>query len=155
MNIRQLNLSSAADFAQLALHIERLYAELFGARAVPSRSDLEHLRERLPADDHWAFLIEDAERAPAAFFTLAEAFAVFARGEYGIINELWVRPDVRSRGVGALALEHCRAFGKERGWKRIDVSAPASAEWDRSYEFYRRQGFELTGRKLKCVLDTD
>lgn len=155
LTFRELDLAKDEDFEQLALHIERLYTELFGAEAVPAPSELRRLREEaaMRAPSHWAWLARDAAASPAAFFTLAEAFAIFARGRYGTINELWVRPDVRGQGVGALVLDHCRAFGIERGWRRIDVSAPASAEWDRSFEFYKRRGFVPTGRKLKCMLD--
>lgn len=155
LTFRELDLAEDADFEQLAQHVERLYRELFGREAVPAPSELQRLREEATthSPSHWAFLARDADPAPVAFFTLAEAFAIFARGRYGIINELWVRPDARSQGVGARVLDHCRAFGTERGWRRIDVSAPANAEWDRSFEFYRKCGFTLTGRKLKIMLD--
>lgn len=155
LTFRELDLAQDDDFEQLALHVERLYTELFGAEAVPARSELRRLQAEAAtrASSHWAWVARDGASSPAAFFTLAEAFAIFARGRYGIINELWVRPDVRSQGVGALVLDHCRAFGVERGWRRIDVSAPASAKWDRSFEFYEKRGFVPTGRKLKCMLE--
>lgn len=155
LTLQELDLAKDEDFEQLALHIEWLYTELFGAEAVPAPSELKRLRDEstAPSTRHWVFVARDAESAPAAFFTLAEAFAIFARGRYGIINELWVRPNLRSQGVGAVVLDHCRAFGIERGWRRIDVSAPVSAEWDRTFEFYKKRGFVPTGRKLKCLLD--
>ena len=101
LTFRELDLAKDEDFEQLALHVERLYTELFGAAAVPTPSDLGRLRDEATtrAPSHWAWVARDAASAPAAFFTLAEAFAIFARGRYGIINELWVRPDVRRNGV--------------------------------------------------------
>ena len=90
---------------------------------------------------------------PICLATLAESFSFFARGHYGIINELWVRSDARSRGAGARMIEHCAELGRKRGWRRIDVSAPADSKWDRSFEFYRKRGFLLTGRKLKYMIE--
>lgn len=52
------------------------------------------------AHPHWAFQLVDTSGRTAAFFALAESFAFFAHGSYGILNELWVNPEVRSRGVG-------------------------------------------------------
>jgi GNAT superfamily N-acetyltransferase len=152
-DIRELDLHDHRDFELMVVHIEKLYTELFGASAVPSLQDLERLREQLGAKPmNWVFLARDADLEPVALVTLAESFAVFAGGHYGIIGELWVRGDARSQGVGAIMIEHCKAFGHARGWKRIDVSAPPGASWDRSFEFYVKRGFTFTGRKLKCLL---
>lgn len=151
LTIRELFLRDPRDLELLVSHIEQLYTELFGARAVPTLHEVQHLRDELTERNppHWAFLARDADGDPVALATLAESFAVFARGYYGVINELWVRKDARSQGVGARMLEHVKGFGRERGWQRIDVSAPLGAEWDKSFEFYRRNGFTPTGRKLK------
>src|SRR5688572_9142566 len=102
-DIRELNLAEDRDFELLVVHIEKLYEELFGGSGLPSLRDLDHLHQQLRTrpPQHWAFLAYDADREPVAFATLAEAFAVFATGYYGIINELWVRSDARSRGAGA------------------------------------------------------
>ena len=154
VSLRQLDLRQSDDFDCLRVHIGLLYAELFGEGLVPSEACFdalaEQIRDRGPA--HWAFLGTAPDQKPIAFATLAESFAVFAEGAYGIINELWVHRDHRSRGVGARVLEHCRQFGLHRGWRRIDVSAPAMAKWDRTFAFYQNHGFELTGRKLKIRL---
>jgi GNAT superfamily N-acetyltransferase len=152
-DIRELDLEDDRDFELMVVHIEKLYTELFGPNAVPSLQDLARLRHQLSTRPmSWVFLARDADGEPLAFVTLAESFAVFARGHYGIIGELWVRKDARSQGAGALMLEHCKAFGHARGWKRIDVSAPTDPKWDRSFDFYIKRGFTLTGRKLKCLL---
>jgi GNAT superfamily N-acetyltransferase len=154
MQIRQLALEDPADFELLFGAIEPLFTELFGASAAPEPSTIARVREQLeqrPAA-FWAFLATDAAASPLALLTLAESFAVFAHGHYGIINELWVRADARSQGVGARMLEHCQAFGRERGWYRIDVSAPSNPAWDRSFDFYVKHGFVHTGRKLRFLL---
>jgi len=48
--------------------------------------------------------------------TVVEAFAIYANGRYGIINEMFVAPGHRSRGVGALMIDAVKALGSSRGW---------------------------------------
>ncbi len=155
LDIRQLMLDSAPDFEIMMTHIANLYAELFGPDAVPSASSAAELRrqylERQPC--HWAFIGTDAAGEVVAFATLAESFAVFAHGTYGIINELWVHPSQRSLGAGHRMIAELAKFGRGRGWLRIDVSAPIDPRWDRSFAFYRTCGFQSTGRKLKLMLE--
>ena len=87
--------------------------------------------------------------------TISEAFAIYANGHYGVINEMFVLPEYRSRGVGALLLEAAKDLGRRRGWRRIDVTAPESERWHRTRHFYESQGFRYTGPKLKYVLSQE
>jgi GNAT superfamily N-acetyltransferase len=154
--MRELQLSNQADFDVLQTCIGALYTELFGADAVPDADTFARLRSELvagAAPAHWAFVSCDTHGSPVAFVTLGEAFAIFARGHYGVINELWVRADSRSAGHGEKAIDFVKEFGRRRGWRRVDVSAPVDPRWDRSAAFYERRGFVRTGRKLKYMLD--
>ena len=154
--LRQLDLDDDADFALLSTCIAALYSELFGPSAVPDADAFRRVREQGRASStskHWSFVARDEGAEPRAFVMLAESFAVFAGGRYGIINELWVHPDRRSAGAGAQMIAFVRAFARRHGWLRVDVSAPEDPQWDRSVAFYRRQGFEPTGRKLKLRIE--
>ena len=84
--------------------------------------------------------------------TLATAFAIYANGEYGVIDEMYVDPEYRSAGVGALLVQAAAGIGRERNWARLDVTAPESKRWDRTRRFYEKQGFIFTGPKLKLLL---
>jgi GNAT superfamily N-acetyltransferase len=83
--------------------------------------------------------------------TLIEAFAIYANGPYGIIAEMYVVPAARSSGIGRRLIECAVEIGRERGWSRIDVTAPESA-WERSVRFYESCGFRFAGPKLKKTL---
>ncbi len=102
---------------------------------------------------HTAFLARTEDGTTVGVATLSTAFALYAAGRYGILNEMYVVPEWRSRGVGAQLIEAVAAHGRKLGWRRIDVTAPESERWDRTREFYERQGFEFTGPKLKLLLD--
>jgi GNAT superfamily N-acetyltransferase len=88
----------------------------------------------------------------AGILTLTTAFAIYANGEYGVIDEMYVAPDHRSAGCGAMLVSAARDIGLQRGWTRIDVTAPESGRWERTRRFYEKQGFVFTGPKLKLLL---
>jgi GNAT superfamily N-acetyltransferase len=91
----------------------------------------------------------------AGISTVVESFAIYANGTYGVINEMYVAPPYRSKGVGARLIDAVKELAGRRGWARIDVTAPESPAWDRTRRFYESQGFVFTGPKLKFVLDPE
>ena len=101
---------------------------------------------------HRAFVAYLPEGTAVGVATVTEAFAVYANGYYGIINEMFVVPEHRSAGIGTALVEAVKAAGRSRGWRRIDVTAPESPRWGRTRSFYERVGFVFTGPKLKFLL---
>jgi GNAT superfamily N-acetyltransferase len=99
-----------------------------------------------------AIAARDDEGAVIGVATLCEHFAIYANGLFGVLNEMWVAPAHRSRGIGKLLLDEAKSLGRERGWSRLDVAAPESERWRRSRSFYEREGFTFAGPKLKFVL---
>jgi GNAT superfamily N-acetyltransferase len=109
--------------------------------------NLEEAGERFMA---YLALSDSGEAVGVA--TLFEAFAIYAGGNYGIIDEMYVVPEHRSLGVGSRLLEAVRDEGRRRGWLRIDVTAPPDKKWARTVNFYESQGFVFTGPKLRLPL---
>jgi GNAT superfamily N-acetyltransferase len=107
---------------------------------------------RARRDQHFAFLAHLGDSAAIGVITVAESFAAYAGGPYGIINEMYVAPGYRSAGVGARLIEVVAALGRARGWRRVDVTAPEAARWARTRRFYERLGFRFAGPKLKLLL---
>jgi len=103
-------------------------------------------------DRFFIFAAKDGEGNIQGLITFAESFAIYANGNYGIINEMVVMPAARSQGVGAALIQKVVSFGRERGWSRIDVTAPESERWASSRRFYEQQGFTFAGPKLKLQL---
>jgi GNAT superfamily N-acetyltransferase len=98
------------------------------------------------------FVARAASGQLAGLATLSESFAIYANGNYGIIDEMYVAPAFRSQGLGRLLIQAIRAFGREKGWARIDVTAPEGEGWERTRRFYEREGFTFAGPKLKLSL---
>ncbi len=100
----------------------------------------------------FAFLAYSRDGTAIGAVTVTEAFALYAGGRYGIINEMYVVPSHRSSGVGGQLIHAVQSLGREKGWRRLDVTAPESARWARTRRFYERQGFAFAGPKLKFLL---
>jgi len=84
--------------------------------------------------------------------TIAENFAIYAGGNYGIVNELYVEPSARNKQVGKMLIETAKAYAQAKGWRRLDVVAPLGDKWQRTVSFYLREGFVHCGPKLKFMV---
>jgi len=106
----------------------------------------------LAAGAYVALIARDGSRA-IGFAGLCESHALYTEGAFGIVQEFYVVPEVRSAGVGAALLGAARDYARLRGWKRLELCTPPLPAFQRSLAFYERNGFEVTGgRKMKCVL---
>jgi GNAT superfamily N-acetyltransferase len=85
--------------------------------------------------------------------TLNACAAIYAGGRFGEITELYVRPELRSEGIGTRLIHAARVFGTAQGWTRLEVCTPTVPQWDRSVMFYQQNGFLLLGPRLKLPLD--
>lgn len=101
------------------------------------------------ADEFYVLAAKDDGGQILGVLTLSVAFAIYANGEYGVIDEMYVDPRFRSAGIGARLVEEAVDIGRGLGWTRIDVTAPESERWSRSRRFYESIGFKFTGPKLR------
>lgn len=141
--------------AVLAL-IEELLAEL-GAEgdefASVDRDRLEAcILPNLDSGRFLALLAREDSGTAIGVLTLSESFALYAGGEYGIIDEMYVRPHYRGRGVGRALVETATAVARQRNWFRLDVTGPVDDPDRRVARFYERLGFESTGTKLRVLV---
>jgi len=111
---------------------------------------LEKWKER--EDKYFVLAARNEGGEILGILTLSVAFAIYANGEYGVIDEMYVDPAYRSAGIGALLVKETIRIARDRGWTRIDVTAPESERWERTRRFYEKQGFVFTGPKLKLLL---
>ncbi|WP_322092561.1 GNAT family N-acetyltransferase [Paraburkholderia bannensis] len=136
------------DAAAVAELVASLLTELGGA---PGELDAVARDVLAKVDRTAGFLALDDGRAVGVIM-LSEGYAMFARGAFGQITELYVRPELRSAGIAARLLELAVAHGQERGWRRIDVGAPREPDWARTVAFYKSNGFVEVGPRLKLAL---
>ena len=154
------NIETAAveDTQALAVMVGELLDEIMGATGSHAFNfNLEETTARLKGfleqGRYFVLMARDGAGAACGFVALCESYALYAEGVYGAIPELYVRPEFRSLGIGRRLLAGAKAYGAERGWKRIEVTTPPLPQFDRTLGFYERQGFAVSGgRKLRVLL---
>ena len=148
--------ATPTDAGVLARMVKALTDEIIARTSAPHFDlDLDTLTAQaaaLIADGTYTVLLaHDPE--PVGFAALCESAALYAGGRFGIVQEFYVAPGHRSRGVGRQLLDAATALGRERGWTRLELCTPPLPEFDRALAFYERGGFEVTGgRKMKQPL---
>ncbi len=152
-NLRIKKLSLAERDTILAL-VHTLLGELEGESdefaGIDKEKMLRELTENKERFNAFAALNERGEYV--GILTLVETFAIYAGGNYGVIDEMYVAPEYRSLGVGKMLLAAAKEYGRQKRWLRLDVTAPPEEEWQRTVKFYEREGFVFTGPKLRCKL---
>ncbi len=134
--------------------VHKLLRELEGASDEFAGIDKEKmLRELTENEERFNAFAAINERGDyVGILTMVETFAIYAGGNYGVIDEMYVVPEYRGHGVGKRLLAAAKEYGREKRWLRIDVTAPPEEEWQRTVKFYEHEGFVFTGPKLRCKL---
>ena len=110
------------------------------------------IRRNLESGRFIALLAKDDAGTAVGILTLSEGFALYAGGEYGVIDEMYVLPTHRCRGTGRQLAEAALAIARHKRWFRLDVTGPEGEHGERAVGFYRKMGFEHTGSKLRRLV---
>lgn len=73
-------------------------------------------------------------------------YSVWAHGKALILDDLYLRPDVRGKGYGKQALEYIEQFAAERGYKRLQFQSEVTNP--NAMEFYVSQGYSPADMKF-------
>jgi GNAT superfamily N-acetyltransferase len=146
--------AGAADVEGVATAVERLLAELGGR--CPERSELEaETRALLDDPEGGSVLIAEADGEIVGVLSASWQRAIHVPGVYATIQDLWVDEAWRSRGVGAELVEAIASQARTRGVGRLEVGLPREtfAAIASTESFYRRNGFEHLGPRMRRLLD--
>lgn len=99
-----------------------------------------------------ALVARDAAGAVVGAITVAASASIYAGGDFGVIQEFYVAPALRSRRLGARLIAAARRLAKSRGWDRLEVGAPAAERFSRTQAFYRANGFREIGPRLQIKI---
>ena len=146
--------AGADDVEAVALAVESLLLELGGRR--PERSDLEaEVRALLDDPEGGSVLIAEADGKVVGMLSASWQRAIHGPGVYATIQDLWVDEAWRSRGVGAELVEAVASQARARGVSRLEVGLPREtfAAIASTESFYRRNGFEHLGPRMRRLLD--
>jgi GNAT superfamily N-acetyltransferase len=113
----------------------------------------ERLVDLMEQEKYFVFVARNQDKSLCGFISLYESYALYAEGAFGTIPELFVRPSWRSSCVGHDLIESGKQLAKQRGWTRLEVTTPLLPEFQRTLDFYQKQGFSISGgRKLKIEI---
>lgn len=143
-------LSFETDSKDIFDFTERLFKEIIQ----PDYIIDEHARQKILIDYHnnscstWSFCAKKNDQI-IALFNFAESFGIFAKGNYIIINELYVAVEERGKGIGTEIIRFIEDFCAKKNYQRIDVASPSDERFDSTFNFYKRNGYNLSGKKLR------
>jgi GNAT superfamily N-acetyltransferase len=142
------------DAAAVAAAVEALLEELGGRR--PERAALEAEVAALIAEEGVGeLLVAEGDGAIVGVLAASWQRAIHVPGSYATIQDLWVDPQWRSRGVGAELVAALAARARERGVARLEVGLPREdfAALEQTEAFYRGAGFEHLGPRMRLLLN--
>jgi GNAT superfamily N-acetyltransferase len=151
MNMAQIRRAIISDAPNIALMVAKLLTEL-GGTSVEGHSFTKVVKECMDTDSYTAFLAFSEDEECIGIISVSQLRAVYAGGIIGIIQELYVQPEMRSLHIGQKLIKTVVDYGINQQWKRIEVGAPNQLNWQRTFDFYVREGFIAIGPRLKLVL---
>ncbi len=137
--------ASAADI-ELLLELMAEYYACDGIRfdARVARAALEALLDDPAAGRVW--LVYDDGRAAAGYLVLTFCFSLEFGGRFGLIDELYMRPECRGRGLGRRAIAVAEELALQMGLKAVRLEV--EHENRRAQHLYRSIGFSAHQRYL-------
>lgn len=151
MTIISVRLAQGEDASTVAGLVHSLLDELSSGKG-PGVEEIAERAETVLSGTGVVAVIAFAGDAPIGVMTLNECAAIYAGGKFGEISELYVRPEMRSKGVAQRLLDYAQKEALARGWKRIEVGAPGQPDWHRTLNFYLRNGFDEVGPRLRRLI---
>ncbi len=140
------------DIDSIIFLLKELYSELGEETESINYLNEEFLNHILNSEQTEIFLAKTSDHTLTGVLTVTESQSIYAGGTYALLDEMYIKPEFRSSGIGSSLIDKIKELGKKRNWKRIDVTAPTEERWKGSINFYEKCGFVFTGPKLKLKL---
>lgn len=99
----------------------------------------------------WIYLaLEDSKIV--GFISAIESNAIYARGKFGVVNELYIVPEFRSQRIGQKLIHFLVEKAKHNNWQRLELDTPEIEKSEKTIRFYKNQGFVPVGFRMKLHL---
>lgn len=152
--IIKASIKDSGLLAKLICELLKDFNQRSGSNFVIESAKIETTcKDLLPRDNFAGFIARDNRTNEAVgMITIAQATAIYNGGDFGVITELYVDRNIRSNGIGKLLIESAIGFARTMNWKKVEVGAPSKDDWPRTIEFYKKNGFEEKGPKLRIAI---
>jgi ribosomal protein S18 acetylase RimI-like enzyme len=134
-----------ADVPAVLRLMTGLYQEDGEVRLDPAAAQ-RALRQLLASPEAGAVWVAEFEGEPIGYLALTYGFSLEYHGRDAFIDELYVAPSHRGRGIGREALEVAEAACRVRGIGALHLEVERSNV--RAESLYRRAGFRDQDRRL-------
>jgi GNAT superfamily N-acetyltransferase len=152
----EFNVSAASvdDAEAIAALISSLLVELYPDMAGMYRVEalVPVARDLLGSANVFGLAARNSAGATVGVLMLSQCEAIYALGRFGEISELYVDPQYRSSGLGAVLLGAAKALALSKGWSMLEVGAPDVPRWQKTVDFYLKNGFFNVGPRLYLPL---
>ncbi|MEM7198246.1 MAG: GNAT family N-acetyltransferase, partial [Pseudomonadota bacterium] len=120
--------ASIHDADLVTIMVSELLRESFFTPApVDDRGIMEACNSIFEEDSPTTVLIAfSPTRKPIGVMTIGTSAAIFARGKFATIMEIYVSPNQRSLGIGQALMDYAKELGQRTGWQQIMVAVPTS-----------------------------
>jgi GNAT superfamily N-acetyltransferase len=130
--------------------LAELYPELADMYRVEALAPVT--RELLDSANVFGLVARNSAGATVGVLMLNQCEAIYALGRFGEISELYVDPQYRSAGLGAVLLKAAIALAQSKNWSMLEVGAPDVPRWQKTVDFYVKNGFLNVGPRLYLPL---
>jgi len=149
--IKVIRSATAADVTGIASLVERYWE--FEGIAGYQRPRIEALLEHLlSVPDRGAIWVADANAGPCGYLLAVFMFSLEHGGMMAEIDEIFVLPEMRSSGIGALLLAAAERDMQALGLRRLQLQLGVENHRGRvfylSHGFLARAGYELLDKPL-------
>lgn len=143
-----------SDAKEIASLLSDFADEIFKLTNQSINNDKKQINELFDKylDNKFRAFVYKKENKIIGFITFIEAFSLYAKGEYIIITELYVSQKYRNKNIGKELLAEVINLAKKNNKKTIELTTPPLPQFQKSLDFYLKNGFKITGGK-KVKLD--
>jgi GNAT superfamily N-acetyltransferase len=138
------------DVAEVAAAVAELLVELGATPPAPAAMQAT-TRALIEDRDAGAVLVAELDGELVGVLAASWQTAIHIPGRYGLIQDLWVHPALRSREIGGDLVRALCEFASERQITRVEVGLPqvGFAGLAATEAFYLRNGFVRLGPRMR------
>jgi len=146
MKFQIIDQSQSQEIAKLAVCLTNEIVERTGIKHFDVDVPLAiNLCEKYVSNGHYHVMAAFDGDKIVGFGAICESHSLYAEGSFGIIQEFYVIPEYRCKDVGNSLIQEIVQHAKKQAWKRLELCTPPVPEFDRTVDFYKSNGFEITG----------
>jgi GNAT superfamily N-acetyltransferase len=145
--------AGAEDLSAAVGAVRELLVELGGAPP-PIEAMQATAAELIEQPEEGLLLIAEQDGELVGVAAASIQLAIHTAGRYALLQDLWVKPALRSGGVGVHLIDALCAESRALGLPRVEVGLP-SEDFPRlaaTRNFYLKNGFTPLGPRMRLVL---